>query len=69
MRHLLAERFGLNVSVWTVGRYLAAWGLTPQKPLRRAYERDPVAVKRWLKEEFPAIRTASRVHNTKGILS
>ena len=52
---LLAERFGLEVSVWTVGRYLAKWGLTPQKPLRRAYERDPVAVQRWLEEEYPAI--------------
>lgn len=57
---LLERRFGLKVSVWTAGRYLAAWGLTPQKPLRRAYERDPVAVKRWLKEEFPAIRTAAK---------
>jgi transposase len=52
---LLTERFGLEVSVWTVGRYLARWGLTPQKPLRRAYERDPVAVQRWLEEEYLAI--------------
>jgi transposase len=55
VRQLLAERFGLEVSVWTVGRYLARWGLTPQKPLRRAYERDPVAVQRWLDEQYPAI--------------
>lgn len=60
VRQLLAERFDLKVSVWTVGRYLAGWGLTPQKPLRRAYERDPAAVKRWLKEEFPAIRAAAK---------
>jgi transposase len=60
VRELLAERFDLKVSVWTVGRYLAGWGLTPQKPLRRAYERDPAAVKRWLKEEFPAIRAAAK---------
>ncbi len=52
---LLAERFGLEVSVWTVGRYLAKWGLTPQKPLRRAYERDPLAVQRWLDRQYPAI--------------
>jgi len=55
VQQLLAERFGLEVSVWTVGRYLAQWGLTPQKPLRRAYERDPVAVQRWLDTEYPAI--------------
>jgi transposase len=57
---LLAERFGLDVSVWTVGRYLAKWGLTPQKPLRRAYERDPVAVQRWLDEEYPAIERQAK---------
>jgi transposase len=51
VQHLLAERFDLHISVRTAGRYLARWGLTPQKPLRRAYERDPVAVERWLAAE------------------
>jgi transposase len=52
---LLEGQFGVQVSVWTVGRYLKAWGLTPQKPLRRAYEQDPVAVERWLRVEYPTI--------------
>ena len=55
VQYLLADRFDVHVSVWTVGRYLAKWGLTPQKPLRRAYEQNPVAVKRWLNEIYPAI--------------
>jgi len=33
---LIRERFGIDLSVWTVGRYLKRWGFTPQKPLRRA---------------------------------
>jgi transposase len=41
VQQLLARRFGVQVSVWTVGRYLRAWGFTPQKPLRRAYEQNP----------------------------
>jgi transposase len=57
---LLARRFGLRVSVWTAGRYLRAWGLTPQKPVRRAYERSPAAVRRWLAEEYPAIRAKAK---------
>lgn len=52
---LLEQRYGVSVSVWTVGRYLKRWGLTPQKPLRRAYEQDPKAVKQWLDVEYPAI--------------
>jgi transposase len=60
VRQLLDDRFGVQVSVWTVGRYLRCWGFTPQKPLRRAYERDPKAVKRWLRYRYPAIRALAR---------
>jgi transposase len=65
VQQLLAERFDLHVSERTVGRYLAHWGLTPQKPLRRAYERDPQAVKRWLSEEYPAIRRQAKRGNAE----
>lgn len=65
VQQLLAERFGVEVSVWTVGRYLARWNLTPQKPLRRAYERDPVAVQRWLDEEYPAIEKQAKAQKAE----
>jgi len=57
---LIVRKFGLRLSVWTVGRYLARWGFTPQKPLRRAYEQDPAAVRRWLRRAYPAIRALAR---------
>jgi transposase len=57
---LLTKRFRVCLSVWTVGRLLRKWGFTPQKPLRRAYERDPVAVQKWLDEEYPAICRAAK---------
>ncbi len=57
---LIAQRFGIELSVWTVGRYLRKWGFTPQKPLRRAYERDPAAVSRWLRESYPALRAQAK---------
>lgn len=56
----IERRFGVAVSVWTVGRYLKRWGLTPQKPVRRAFEQDPEAVRAWLQEEYPAIAAAAR---------
>ena len=52
-----------KVSVWTAGRYLKDWGFTPQKPVRRAYERDPVAVQAWLDKEYPAIRRRAKAQN------
>ena len=50
----------MAVSLTTVGRYLRAWGMTPQKPARRAYERNDSAIKRWLVEEYPALAAYAR---------
>jgi transposase len=52
---LIRRRCGVQYSVWTVGRLLRRWGFTPQKPVRKAYEQDPDAVRRWLEKEYPAI--------------
>jgi transposase len=60
VQELLSRKFAVQVSVWTVGRYLRAWGLTPQKPVRRAYEQNPTAVRKWLEEEYPSIRAQAR---------
>ena len=53
---LIKRRFGLQLSVWTVGRYLKRWGFTPQKPTRRAWEQNPEQVRQWLEKEYPSIR-------------
>lgn len=60
VRDLIVRRFGIRLSIWTVGRYLKRWGFTPQKPLRRAYERDPEAVRSWLTRQYPAIQKRAR---------
>lgn len=60
---LSAREYGIKVSLVPVGRYLRAWGLSPQKPVRRAYERNDAAIARWLKQEYPMIaRQAKREH-------
>jgi transposase len=53
--NLIERQYGITVSLTTVGRYLNRWGMSPQKPVRRAYERDAVAISRWLRTEYPAI--------------
>ena len=62
---LIEQRTGLRLSVWTVGRLLKRWGFTPQKPVRRAYERDPVAVRRWLEETYPTIRREAKAEKAE----
>jgi transposase len=57
---LLAQRYGVWLARTTVGAYLRGWGFSPQRPQHRALEQNPVAVARWLAEEFPAIRAQAR---------
>ena len=60
MRELIRRRFGIRLAVRTMGTYLARWGFTAQKPLRRAYEQDPAAVRRWLRRDYPAIAARAK---------
>ena len=55
MRDLIALRFGKTLGLSTVQLYLQRWGMTPQKPLARARERQPAAVAAWLEQHYPAI--------------
>lgn len=65
VQQLIRRRCGVELSIWTVGRYLKRWGFTPQKPARRALEQDPRAVRRWLNEEYPAIVAAAKRENAE----
>src|SRR5207244_1545771 len=57
---LIAQKFGVRLGVTAVGRLLAELDITPQKPLRRAYERDPVAIERWKAIKFPRLRARAK---------
>lgn len=65
VRRLIQRKFDVAVSRRTVRRYLKRWGFTPQKPKRVAYERNPEAVRRWLKDVYPAIRRQAKRENAR----
>jgi transposase len=52
---LIARKTGLRLSLSAIGTYLAAWGFTAQKPIRRATERNEAAIQAWLADEYPVI--------------
>jgi transposase len=52
---LIRREYGIVLHVRSVGKYLKRWGFTPQKPIKRAYEQSPVAVKAWLDTQYPEI--------------
>jgi transposase len=59
---LIQRKFNIKLSKWTVGRYLAKWGFSPQKPARRAIEQNPKAIEKWFKIEYPAIQKLAKKH-------
>jgi transposase len=65
VRKLIADKFEANLGVTAVGKLLAKLGLTPQKPLKRAYERDPVAIEAWKSEVYPAIAKRAKKRNAE----
>jgi transposase len=57
---LIEDKMGIDLGLTAVGRLLASLDITPQKPLRRAYERDPAAVALWERESYPKLRKRAK---------
>ena len=65
VRALIRRQSGVRLAVRTTGKYLR-WGFTSQKPLRRAYEQQPAAVRDWLHHEYSAI--VARARRARGVI-
>ena len=55
VRELIERRLAKRLGLTAVQLYLRRWGLTPQKPLVRAKQRQPTAITAWLATSYPAI--------------
>ena len=60
---LIKDKFGIKLSVVSVGRLLKKMGLSPQKPLRRAYQQNEKLVDKWLQEDYPEIKAMAKKNN------
>lgn len=61
IRVLLQRKYGVKLSLTSIGRLLAQMGLSCQKPLFRAWQQNPKLVQQWLDSEFPKIRKAAKL--------
>jgi transposase len=53
---VIREEFGVVYHPAHVSRLLRAFGLSLQKPARRASQRDEEAIERWKQERWPALK-------------
>src|SRR5918997_5109765 len=60
VRELIERRFAKRLGLTAVQLHLRRWGLTPQKPLVRAKQRQPAAIAAWLEATYPAIARRAR---------
>lgn len=65
VRQLIRQEFGLRLPIRTVGEYLRRWGLTPQRPVRHAARQQPEEVRRWLREEYPALAARAKAEGAE----
>lgn len=57
---MIQERFSVSLTLPSIGHLLTSLGITPQKPLRRAYERDEAAVTAWKQQTYPKLRSRAK---------
>jgi transposase len=53
---LIAEEFGVTYHPDHIGRLLRSLGWSPQRPQRRAAERDETRIQGWVREDCPRIK-------------
>lgn len=60
VQQMILDHFAVSLTLPSVGHLLTSLDITPQKPLRRAYERDEAAVTKWKEETYPKLRRRAR---------
>jgi len=65
VRELVRARFGMTLALRTVSDYLRRWGFTPQRPVKRALERQDAAVQAWLAEHYPKITARAKAEGAQ----
>ena len=68
IRHLIKRQFKKELSVSSVHRFMKILGLSTQKPLYQAWHQDPVLVRTWETETYPAIRGTSQASRSHDLL-
>ena len=57
---LIWRKFDIRLSKASVCRLMNQLGLSPQRPIWRAFQQDSELVAKWVKEEYPKIRALAR---------
>ena len=62
---LIQEKYKIDMPLSTLGYYLARWGFSVQRPVKRAYQQDEKKIQTWLEDEFPGISQRAKDENAE----
>jgi transposase len=65
VQQLIKDKFGVSYTLQGVGRLLKDWGFTPQRPAKRAIERNDEAVRKWKEEEYPQLSARAKAEKAE----
>jgi len=65
VQQLIKDRFTVSYTLQGVGKLLKDWGFTPQRPAKRAIERNDEAVKKWKEVDYPQLASRAKAENAE----
>ena len=65
VRSLIKRLFKVEIALQNISVYLKKWGMSPQRPIKQSYKQNPEEVRKWLDEEYPAIKERAKKENAE----
>jgi transposase len=65
IRDFINQQYKVELPLSTLGYYLARWGFSVQRPVKRAYQQDKTKVNQWVESEFPGISIRAETENAE----
>ena len=60
VRELIKQKYGIELGKETMREYLESWGMSSQRPAKRAYKQDEKAVEVFKNEVYPEIKKRAK---------
>jgi len=57
---LILKLWKINIPMRTLSDYMKRLGFSPQRPLKKAYQQDPIITEKWVKKIYPSIKKKAK---------
>ena len=65
IQQLIKDKYGITIPVRSISNYLDRWGMTCQRPTKKAYSQNDVQLKTFMNETYPSIAEKAKKENAE----